>query len=171
MIEDERGAEMDYASQLICSFRHFQLVRAALELGLFEWLLERGPASHDEIAAAMRLNRQHLAAFLPQLVGFNWLGCDGGRYTASVQACRLLGLIGPGGDSARELLGMGHPRSGWNRLSELLLTLDDDAPQPVADEDRVEWPLPAAVPGGSPLAARVDERVSLAHRYIHNNIK
>ncbi|MEW9898411.1 hypothetical protein ABWL39_07255 [Chitinivorax sp. PXF-14] len=163
---------MDYASQLICSFRHFQLVRAALELGLFEWLLERGPASQDEIAAAMRLNRQHLAAFLPQLAGLNWLGCDGERYSAGVQACRLLGLIGPGGDSARELLGMGNPRSGWNRLSELLLTLDDDdAQQPAADDDTVEWPLPATGPGSSPPAAWVDERASLAHRYIHNNIK
>lgn len=127
---------MDHASQLISSFRHFQLVRAALELGLFEWLLEHGPASHSRIADSMRLHHQRLDSFLAHLVQTNWLKFDGNNYTPSMRACQLIGVMTPTGCTARTLLGIGNPQSCWNRMSELLLTLDDE---PGADATG-EWP-------------------------------
>ncbi|MFO1378977.1 MAG: hypothetical protein U1F63_01145 [Chitinivorax sp.] len=143
---------MDSASQLISNYRHFQLLRAALEIGLFEWLLEHGPASHADIANAMRLHKQRSHSFLVELATLNWLKFDGTRYTPSMQACQLIGAMTPATQAGKALLGMGNPYSGWNRMSELLLTLDTDNCASAGPASEA-WPLPLDGTGCDPVQA------------------
>lgn len=66
--------------QVMGGFKTFQVLRAALGSGLFDWLAANGPAERTMISSAVRLRGAHLAGFLQALEDLGCVSRTDGKY-------------------------------------------------------------------------------------------
>ena len=61
-------------------FKAFQVLRAGLASGLFDWLEQNGPAKRPAIATALKLRGAHLAGFMQALEDLGLIVRQGALY-------------------------------------------------------------------------------------------
>jgi hypothetical protein len=76
-------------------YRRFHILKAALDLGLFAWLAEFGPASPSKIANAMTLDERYIDSFLQALAEDGFLQQHGSKLALSEAAAKLQAANAP----------------------------------------------------------------------------
>lgn len=76
--------------RIIDGFKNFQVLRAACDSGLCDWLQHNGPADKAAIGAGVRLRGAHLGAFLQSLEDLGVVTRADGRYALAPGMSRLL---------------------------------------------------------------------------------
>jgi len=61
------GEEISSIDGIVDGYKTYQVLRAGLELGLFEWLDEHGPSSREEIGNAFSINGMFTRSFFQTL--------------------------------------------------------------------------------------------------------
>jgi|GEM_PF-3090076 len=70
-------------------YRRFHILKAAIDLGLFTWLAEFGPASPTRIAEVMALDERYIDPFLQSLTEDGFLQRRGSKLALSDAAAKL----------------------------------------------------------------------------------
>jgi SAM-dependent methyltransferase len=76
-------------------YRRFHVLKAAIDLGLFTWLAEFGPASSSKIAEAMALDARYIDPFLQSLTEDGFLQAHGTKLCLSDAAAKLQAIGAP----------------------------------------------------------------------------
>ncbi|AKX94204.1 O-methyltransferase [Moorella thermoacetica] len=120
---------------ITAGYQAYQVLRAALELGLFDWLAENGPGCREEITTALKLNGMFTRSFLQALVDLGFLTCKGEKYRLTELARDFLVRRSPcyQGDL---FLSTARPDSWWNNFKDTLTVIKP----PEQDFDAVPTP-------------------------------
>ncbi len=96
-----------------------QVLSAALELGLFDWLDEHGPSEREEIVSGIKINGMFSRSFLQTLIDIGFLAKQDEKYSNTQIAKDFLVQRSPcyQGDWFKSTSG---PNSKWNNLTETL---------------------------------------------------
>lgn len=115
LINIKIGEEISSIDTIVDSYKIYQVVRTALELGLFEWLDAHGPASREEIGNALSINGMFTRSFFQTLVDLGFLSGKEDRFANTGTATRLLVQTSLTYQGDWILTAAGD-RSKWNRL-------------------------------------------------------
>lgn len=116
--------EAELLEQAMDGYRRFQLLKTAVDSGLFSWLREHGAASSHRIVDAMRWSGHFGQAVLHAMVEEGWLGAAGNRLQCSLSAEAMQ----QASHRFAEL------QTAWERLPALLPAAST-APRAVADRN------------------------------------
>ncbi|PKL58320.1 MAG: hypothetical protein CVV34_02890, partial [Methanomicrobiales archaeon HGW-Methanomicrobiales-5] len=75
---------------IVDGYKTYQAVRAALELGLFDWLDVHGSTPREEIGKALSINGMFTRSFFQTLVDLGYLSGNNDRFSNTDAATRLL---------------------------------------------------------------------------------
>lgn len=84
------GEEISSIDGIVDGYKTYQVLRAALELGLFEWLDEHGPSSREDIGNALSINGMFTRSFFQTLAELGYLSGKNDRFGNTVNATRFL---------------------------------------------------------------------------------
>ncbi|OIQ60582.1 hypothetical protein MOTE_05460 [Moorella thermoacetica] len=133
---------------LTAGYQAYQVLKAALELGLFDWLAENGPGYREEITTTLKLNGMITRSFLQALVDFGFLTCQDEKYGLTELAEVFLVRRSPcyQGDL---FLSIARPDSWWNNFKDTLIAAKPPQQEfdavPTPDFIKEPWP---SVPSG-----------------------
>jgi predicted O-methyltransferase YrrM len=102
----------------ISGYQAYRILSAALEIGLFDWLSEHGPATRHDVAA-LGINGMFTRGFLAALADMGYITFDGGVCANTRITEELLVSTSPTyqGDL---ILAAGRETSSWSDLAETL---------------------------------------------------
>lgn len=107
-------------------YRRFHIVKAAIDLGLFAWLIEFGPASATKVAKAMALDERYVEPFLQSLVEDGFLQQRGSKFSLSDTTTKLQAANSP--IKPAQILSRANSNSAkWPHLVSLLHGREDAA--------------------------------------------
>jgi predicted O-methyltransferase YrrM len=117
------GEEISSIDTIVDGFKTYQVVRAALEMGLFEWLDSHGPASREELVKALSMKGMFSRSFFQTLAEQGLIiaekGRDG-RISNSGLTSRLLVQKSPT-YQGNWILHIADAQSEWNSLKNALV--------------------------------------------------
>lgn len=121
----------------ISGYQAYRILSAALELGLFDWLSEHGPATQHDVTA-IGINGMFTRSFLAALADMGYVTFDGGVCANTPIAEELLVSTSPTyqGDL---ILAAGRETSSWSNLAETLrngVEMSKAGPRPTHDHLR-----------------------------------
>jgi hypothetical protein len=124
--------------QTIDGYRRFHILKAAIDLELFSWLMEFGPASPYHIAESMGLNERYIGPFLQALVDDGFLDQRGTKLALTEAAARL---FAPGSPvkPPQLLARLSGPSSNWGRLPALMQSRGEQIHR--GDDDSHDEPI------------------------------
>jgi hypothetical protein len=105
--------------QVCDGYRRFHILKAALDLDLFAWLAEFGPASPTRIANVMALDERYVGPFLQALTEEGFLKQNGSKLTLSDVAAKLQAPGAPV-KPAQILARVGGVSARWGHLTAML---------------------------------------------------
>jgi len=113
------GEEISSVDTIVDGYKTYQVVRAALELGLFDWLDEHGTTPREDLGAALSINGMFTRSFFQTLVDLGFLSGKDDHFSNTGKATRLLlqGSLAYQGDWILNTSGNAGP---WNTLKETL---------------------------------------------------
>lgn len=112
-------AGLEKIDQVREGFMINQVLSAALELGLFDWLDEHGSSDREEIVSAIKMNGMFSRSFLQTLIDAGFLVSQAGKYSNTGIATQFLVQRSPfyQGDLFKSTSA---PNSKWTNLIETL---------------------------------------------------
>lgn len=118
-------SEIKSLDKILDGYKAYQVVAAALELKLFDWLEKQGEGTREEIVAVLKINGMFARSFLHSLVELGLLTCADEKYANTGLASSFLVSRGEHyqGDWLKMSAGQG---SKWNNLSEILTKAEPD---------------------------------------------
>jgi SAM-dependent methyltransferase len=120
-IEDIKiGEEISAIDTIVDGYKNYQVVRAALELGLFEWLDVHGSASREEIGNALSVNGMFTRSFFQALVDLGFLSGNDDRFDNTKTATRLLVQKSPA-YQGNWILNTADENGPWNVLKDTII--------------------------------------------------
>lgn len=84
------GEEISAIDRIVDGYKTYQVLRAALDRGLFDWLDEHGPATREEIGSALSINGMFTRSLFQTLTDLGLLVQKDDRFANSSTAGRLL---------------------------------------------------------------------------------
>jgi SAM-dependent methyltransferase len=84
------GDEISSIDTIVDGYKTYQVVRAALELGLFDWLDEHGSTPREEIGKALSINGMFTRSFFQSLADVGFLSGKDDSFANTETATRLL---------------------------------------------------------------------------------
>lgn len=84
------GEEISSIDMIVDGYKTYQVLHAALDLGLFDWLDEHGVTPREEIGNALSINGMFTRSFFQTLVDLGLLSKNEDRYSNTGTATRLL---------------------------------------------------------------------------------
>lgn len=119
------GEEISSIDRVVDGYKTYQVLKVAIELGLFEWLDEHGPSPREEIGNALSINGMFTRSFFQTLDELGYLSGEGDYFGNTESATRLLVRKSPAyqGDWILNASGV---NGQWDRLQD---TLTETAPK------------------------------------------
>ncbi len=105
--------------KIVDGFKAYQVLRAGYQTGLFDWLVEHGPAEKAALGAALHLRGAHLGAFLQALEDLGLLVHCGDLYGIGEGMKAVLSSASPW-CQAQVLDQLGIPDQGWFNMPTFL---------------------------------------------------
>jgi SAM-dependent methyltransferase len=120
LIKIQIGEEVSSIDTIVDGYKTYQVVWAALELGLFDWLDMHGPTFREEIGKALSINGMFTRSFFQTLVELGYLSGKDDRFANTDLTTRLLVQKSPAyqGDW---ILNAADQHGPWSNLSETLV--------------------------------------------------
>jgi len=100
-------------------YKNFQVLKSAMECGLFDWLDAHGPAHKADLVAALGLRGMHSGAWLPCLVELGCLDTQDGQYALNASWRDLLRSEGAWSATAR-VQDMAQAGGRWSALADFM---------------------------------------------------
>jgi len=124
---------IEVVDDLVQVYKEFMVIRAALELKLFDWMAEKGPATIEEISKGTKIPLEYMAPLIGMLFYLDIVRRSGEKYLVSPSA--NLHFV----SSSRYYQGdiiqaLAEPESPWNDLKAYLInpetknTFDQETP-------------------------------------------
>jgi len=133
------GEEISSIDEIVDGYKTYQVLRAALELGLFEWLDEHGPSSREEIGNALSINGMFTRSFFQTLAELGFLSGNDDRFGNTDLAARLL-VKGSPAYQGDWILNASQVHGQWDRLKDTLTSREPKIPD-------FRWSGPGVPPG------------------------
>jgi SAM-dependent methyltransferase len=116
------GEETSTIDTIVDGYKTYQVVRAALETGLFDWLDAHGSTSREELGKALSINGSFTRSFLQTLVDLGYIREKDDRFANTDLAATLLARRSPAyqGDW---ILNASDEHGPWNSLKGTLVSV------------------------------------------------
>lgn len=141
-------------------YGRFHVLVAAIELGVFDAIEQRGAVTGDELAAQLGASASHLTTLLEGVVAQGLLDHRHGRFELNDTARRYLTTNGPASMSALVPVSPG-PLANWRDLAD---TVRNGAPAAPIDDNPAEFYVPL-VEGTFTTMFRAASRADMFIRY------
>ncbi|MDQ7095681.1 class I SAM-dependent methyltransferase [Desulfosporosinus sp. PR] len=82
--------KLEVIENLTKAYKSFQVLRTAIDSGLFDWLEKTGGSTREELSAGVKLHGLFMKGYLESLVELGFLVQSGNQYTNSALASCLL---------------------------------------------------------------------------------
>jgi SAM-dependent methyltransferase len=145
---------------VIEGYGRFHTLVAAIDLGVFDALERRGPATGDELAGDLDVSAPHLTTLLEGVVATGLLDRRHGRFELNDTARRYLTTNGPASMAALVPVSPG-PLANWSRLAD---TVRNGRPADPIEDDPAAFYVPL-VEGTFTTILRLATRADLQIRY------
>lgn len=118
---------LEYIDAIMGGYKSYQVLKAALDLKLFDWLEDQGTSNRDEIASGLGINGMFIRSFLQSLVDMKMVLKEGDKYSNSPIASSFLvsSSLCYQGDWLKNT---GRQNSKWSHLTDTLTTKETSMP-------------------------------------------
>lgn len=82
--------KLEVIENFMKGYKSFQVLRTAIDSGLFDWIEKTGGSTREEISVGVKLNGLFMKGYLESLVELGFLVQSGNQYTNSSAASNLL---------------------------------------------------------------------------------
>ena len=83
LAEEQISEKIEVIDNLIYAYKFFQVLRTAIDSGLFDWLEKTGASTREEIAVGVNLQGLFMKGYLQSLVDLGFLVRSAKRYSNS----------------------------------------------------------------------------------------
>ncbi len=127
---------IEIVDDLIQVYKEFMVIRAALQINLFEWMAAHGPASGDEISDGLGIAPEYMASLLGMLFYLDIVRKSGDKYIVSPSA-NLHFVSSSNYYQGDVILALSAENSPWKDLKSYLLKPEEMTTfEPETEENR-----------------------------------